>query len=82
LALAYRPGVVAATATGTDTNATTVAGYNAQDVILFSKSGDYSGLGDFFRNIETIKLGTGVSVTLDQEAFQAVKGYASRGSLT
>ena len=82
LALAYRPGVVAATASGTDTNATTVAGYNAQDVILFSKSGDYSGLGDFFRNIETIKLGTGVSVTLDQEAFQAVKGYASRGTLT
>jgi len=82
LTLAYRPGAVAATATGTDTNATTVAGYNAQDVILFSKSGDYSGLGDFFRNIETIKLGTGVSVTLDQEAFQAVKGYASRGTLT
>jgi len=53
---AYRPGVAQATATGTDTNLTTGAAYNAQDIIRFTKSGDYTGLGAFFSNIETLQL--------------------------
>jgi len=81
LTLAFRPSVVATTATGTDTNRTTVSGYNAQDVVVFSKSGDYSSLGDFFTNIETIRLASGVKVTLDFDALAAAKAYASRGAL-
>jgi hypothetical protein len=81
LSLAYRPGVVAATATETDTNSTSVAGYNAKDILLISKSGNYSALGAFFTNIETIELASGVRATLDFEAISSAKAFASRGGL-
>jgi len=79
---AYRPGVVAATATGTDTNLTTGAAYNAQDIIHFSKSGDYTSLGgDFFTNIETFQFGSGVKVRLSAEIFESIGNYADSGAL-
>jgi len=79
---AYRPGVVAATATGTDTNLTTGAAYNAKDVIRFSKSGDYTSLdGDFFTNIETLEFGSGVKVRLSAEIFENIDDYADRGGV-
>ena len=79
---AYRPGVVAATATGTDTNLTTGAAYNAKDVIRFSKSGDYTSLGgDFFTNIETLEFGSGVKVRLSAEIVENITNYADRGGV-
>ena len=85
LAPFYRPkspADTAATATGTDTNSTSIAGYNAKDVILFSKSGDYTSLGgDFFTNIETFEFGSGVSVRLSADIFENIGTYADSGAL-
>jgi len=78
---AYRPGVLAANATGTDTNATTGATYNSQDILLFSSSGDYSGLGAFFSNIETLQFGSGVKVRLSADIFENVEANADAGAL-
>jgi hypothetical protein len=70
---AYRPGVAAATATGTDTTSTTGATYNAQDIIRFSKSGDYTALGgDFSTNIETLQFASGSKVRLSAELFENI----------
>ena len=52
LNLAFRPG----STTSISTYATSVKGYNAQDILTFAKSGDYSNLGAFFTNIENIQL--------------------------
>ena len=78
---AYRPGVAAGTATGTDTNLTTGATYNAQDIIRFTKSGDYTGLGAFFSNIETLQFGSGVKVRLSADIFENVEANADAGAL-
>jgi len=78
---AYRPGTAAATATGTDTNLTTGAAYNAQDIIRFTKSGDYTGLGAFFSNIETLQFGSGVTVRLSADIFENVEADADAGAL-
>ncbi|MBU3694848.1 MAG: calcium-binding protein [Rhodocyclaceae bacterium] len=77
----YRPGVVPADATGTDTNLTTGATYNAQDILLFSRSGDYTGLGAFFSNIETLQFGSGVKVRLSADIFENVEANADAGAL-
>ncbi len=77
LGLAYRPG----STTSIDTQATTISGYNAEDVLLFSRSGDYSKLGAFFTNIETIRLASGVSVKLSSKVFDAIGDYADRGAV-
>ena len=78
---AYRPGTAAATATGTDTNLTTGAAYNAQDIIRFTKSGDYTGLGAFFSNIETLQFGSDVTVRLSADIFENVEADADAGAL-
>lgn len=75
--LAYRPG----TTNSVDTNATTISGYNAQDTLVFTKSGDFSKLGAFFTHIETVKLASGVSVKLSSEVFEAIESYADRGAV-
>lgn len=77
LAVAYRPG----TTNSIDTNATVVSGYNAEDVLLFKKSGDFADLGAFFSNIETVQLASGVSIKLSAEIFDAIEEYADRGAI-
>ncbi len=77
LTLAYRPGAPSSI----DTNATTVSGYNAEDILLFRKSGDYSSLGGFFSNIETVQLSSGISIRLSADVFDAIEDYADRGAV-
>jgi len=81
----FRPAAVAptaATATGTDTNRTTGDSYNAQDILRFANSGDFSGLGgEWFTNIETIQLASGVSIRLSAEIFEAIEAYADAGAV-
>lgn len=77
LTLAYRPG----STTSIDTNATVVAGYNAQDILKFTKSGDYSTLGAFFNNIETLQLSSGVRIQLSSDVFEAIGTDMDRGAV-
>lgn len=67
---------------GVNVFSTAIAGYNAKDFILFSKSGDYTSLGgDFFTNIETFEFGSGVSVRLSADIFESIESYADAGAL-
>ena len=67
---------------GVNTFSTAIAGYNAKDVIRFSKSGDYTSLGgDFFTNIETLEFGSGVKVRLSAEIVENIGTYADRGAV-
>ncbi|MEY5002512.1 MAG: hypothetical protein RL678_321 [Pseudomonadota bacterium] len=77
LAMAFRPG----STSSIDTNATLVSGYNAEDILLFRKSGDYSKLGAFFSNIETIQLASGVNIKLSADVFETIGEYADHGAV-
>lgn len=78
LNIAFRPG----STTSIDTNATSIAGYNAEDVLVFRQSGDYSELGAFFTNIETVQLASGVNIRLSSEVFEEIETYADRGAVS
>lgn len=78
LNIAFRPG----STTSIDTNATSIAGYNAEDVLVFRQSGDYSALGAFFTNIETVQLASGVNIRLSSEVFEAIETYSDRGAVS
>jgi hypothetical protein len=77
LNLAFRPG----STTAISTFATSVKGYNAQDILAFAKSGDYSDRGAFFSNIETIQLASGVNIKLSSEIFEQIANDADRGAV-
>jgi Ca2+-binding RTX toxin-like protein len=63
LDIVYRPG----STTAISTAATTIAGYNAVDTLVFTASGEFEEGALAFSGIERIELASGVSITLSAE---------------
>jgi Ca2+-binding RTX toxin-like protein len=63
LNIVTRPG-----STAISTFATTVAGYNAVDTLLFTESGEFEDV--LFKGIERIELASGVNITLEAEQLE------------
>lgn len=74
LNIAYRPG-----SSEVNTAATTIAGYNAVDTLLFTESGDFDEFA--FSGIERIELASGVNITLSSEQFEENGESLSLGEL-
>ncbi|MEZ0288770.1 MAG: calcium-binding protein, partial [Methylophilus sp.] len=74
LNIVTRPG-----SSAISTFATTVAGYNAVDTLVFTKSGEFEGIE--FSGIERIELASGVEITLEAEQLEENGESLSLGEL-